>query len=133
MRPTKLTPEIQSQIVEFVRRATPIETAAQAVGITSRTFERWMVRGLSDERKDAPYRAFREAVESARADCEATLVGRIVNAANGKSWLAAAWLLERGFDWKKPIERKNADSEPAQKTPDPFAEADELAKRRVRA
>jgi hypothetical protein len=86
-RPTKLTIEVQDRVVALIRAGNTVQVAAQAAGICRRTFHLWMARD------DDPYRAFRAAVEQARADAEASLVAR---AARG-NWRAAAFLLEQRF------------------------------------
>src|SRR4051794_21483658 len=96
-RPTKLTDEAQDRIVAALRVGNTIEAAAAAAGIDARTFRRWMARGASSRAADAEYRAFREAVERARAQVELVLVSRIAGAAAKGSWRAAAWLLEHRF------------------------------------
>src|SRR4051812_3365849 len=94
-KPSKLTPEVQENIVRLIRAGNTIELAAEAAGISQATFYAWMARGESGKRADAPFVDFRDAVEQGRAEAEAVLVTRIAKAAANGSWSAAAWLLER--------------------------------------
>jgi hypothetical protein len=66
-----------------------------------------------------------------RALDEPRLVGRVVQAAQGGNWRAAAWLLERHYPsrWGTPSQREREVPQPV--ADDPFAEVDELAARRL--
>src|SRR5215213_3225928 len=92
--PTKLTDDVSEKITLVVRHGGSIEAGAAAAGVTLRTVRSWMARGQRSGAREAPYRAFREAVQRAQAEQEADLVASVTRAA-GKSWRAAAWLLER--------------------------------------
>jgi transposase len=90
-RPTKLTPELQDDLVVLLAAGSPVGLAARTVGVSRRSVVRWLGgRGL------------REHVERARADgpehsdavAEARLVTLIARAAS-TDWTAAAFLLER--------------------------------------
>jgi hypothetical protein len=65
--------------------------------ISRRTLQAWLARGTLPGRAHARHRAFRAALERARADCEASLVARMTLAAQRGNWRAAAWLLERAY------------------------------------
>jgi transposase len=93
-RQTKLTPEVQALIVEAIRNGNYMETAAQAVGVHKGTLYRWIEQADDPEASDI-YRAFRDAVESARAEAEKRDLDIITRAAHDGSWQAAAWKLER--------------------------------------
>lgn len=92
-RPSKLTAEREHQICNLIRVGNTVETAAEAAGISGATYFNWMEKGLQE--KEGTYHDFREAVERARAESEAMLVGRVTTAAAKGSWRAACWLLER--------------------------------------
>lgn len=136
-RPSKLTPEVQTQISQLIRAGNTVEVAAAAAGIGEGTFYEWMARGDKPGAAHDSFREFRAAIEQARAESEAGMVARIAKAASNGSWQAAAWLLERRAPerWAKAAERRLlADQESADKqqvAPDPFSEADELAARRA--
>ena len=67
-----LTPELQERIVAALRAGGFPEVAAQAWGVSPRTFRRWMRRGEVQEIE--PYRSFaaavREAIAQARLRAE---------------------------------------------------------------
>lgn len=72
-RPSKLTTELQSKIVEAIIAGNYAETAAEANGITEQTFWNWMLWGRNG--KGEPYIGFFEAITRARAEAEMRLVG----------------------------------------------------------
>jgi hypothetical protein len=91
---------------------------------------------------DAPFRAFRERMEEAKARGEVRNVAVIAKAATDGSWAAAAWLLERQHPerWGKPSVREREAgageatgdvSAQVETEPDPFREVDELAQKRA--
>ena len=63
-RKTKLTDELQQQVVSYIRAGAYDWVAAQATGIRKATFYRWMQAG---ERGRQPYAGFFAAVREARA------------------------------------------------------------------
>lgn len=63
-RKTKLTDELQQQIVSYIRAGAYDWVAAQATGIGKTTFYRWMQAG---ERGRQPYAGFFAVVREARA------------------------------------------------------------------
>ena len=93
-RPTKLTKDKSDKIIELVRAGNYAETAATVAGIGGATFYTWMAKG-EGEKARSPYKEFREAVLSARAEAEARMVMVVQRAANDGSWQAASWYLER--------------------------------------
>jgi transposase len=98
---------VTEQVTRLLRVGNTVEIAAEAAGISRATFFNWMDRGLLDGSDNEIHRDFRDAVEQARAEAEATLVARIAKAAQNGSWSAAAWLLERRSpeNWAKVSER----------------------------
>lgn len=122
-RPTLLTPERIRSITDILAAGNTMEIAAQGSGIAPATLYGWLARGRAERERltehrvtkpkpsEARFLSFLEAVEKARADAEATLVGYILAAASEpKTWQAAAWLLERrdpqrwGRPWRQPAE-----------------------------
>src|SRR3954452_19971440 len=97
-RPTKLTRETEARLVRGVRAGLTLGIACMTVGISPRTLQRWMASPRPEHRQ------LREAVERARAGCEADLVARTHLAALRGSWRSAAWLLERQAPerWARP-------------------------------
>jgi transposase-like protein len=99
----KYSPELQADICRLIRLGNPVEVASEAAGITPETFYVWM----------RSRRAFRLAIEQARGEAEAILVGRVQKAAQAGSWRAACWLLERRWPerWAPLADRAHADGE----------------------
>ena len=76
-RKTKLTAELQDEMVRVVRAGNYIETACDYVGIHRVTFHRWMQRGERGWKIDEPFCYFRNAILQARAAAEIESVARI--------------------------------------------------------
>ncbi len=93
-RPTDCTPEVIARVAEGVRLGMPFAHAARRAGIGESTFYQWKQRGDAGEQ---PFAEFLEAVESAKAECEAKQLQRIQRAARKGNWQASAWLLERRY------------------------------------
>jgi transposase len=95
-RPTKLTPDVRTRLVQVLQIGTFRENAARYVGIGVSTFYRWMEAGEADVEHDrqTPFRELWEAVTRAEAHAEVVAVGKIGLAARS-DWRAAAFLLER--------------------------------------
>jgi hypothetical protein len=116
-RPSKLTPELQTQLCNFIARGHYPTTACAAVGLGEATYFRWMElgtdhlegSGAARRRRPAksPFKEFREAVEKAKAQAQMLAMEAIRDAAfeivgpanapqvKAKNWTAAAWYLER--------------------------------------
>lgn len=107
-RKPKLDERLTEQLVQLLKSGNYVETAIAAVGLSKSTFYEWLERGDHERvaQADEPYRVFREKVEHARAEGEATNVLRIARAA-AEDWKAAAWMLERQFPdrWGRPAQR----------------------------
>ncbi len=91
-RPCKLTPAIQSKIVEYIHAGAYIETAAAAAGISKDTLYAWLRRGARGD--GTRFREFSDAVERALAQAELRDL-LIIGKAAQTQWQAAAWRLER--------------------------------------
>lgn len=74
-RPTKLTPDIQSRIVELVKKGNYIETAALAVGIDKATLYRWLKAG--GIAKGGIQKEFCDAVTRACAESETLALDKL--------------------------------------------------------
>ncbi|WP_414469279.1 hypothetical protein [Methanobacterium sp. ACI-7] len=108
-RPSKLTPEIQKDIVNLIKAGNYVDITCVIVGINKSTYYDWMKRG-KESRRPNRYRTFYEEVTKAHAICEARLVA-IISKAEETYWKAAAWKLERRYPekWGKPkTEKKNS-------------------------
>jgi hypothetical protein len=92
-RPTLLNPDVHKKLIEATKMGSPMSVAAAYVGITERTFGRWMQRGydaqlLEDDDKpvpadDQPYLALFKEVSQARSQAAVMHVGLIQRAAQG--------------------------------------------------
>ena len=98
-RPSKFTPEVRTRILQALQAGNYQDTACHYAGISPATFYRWMAESeLPDA--DPELLAFREEVNKSRADAEARNIALIQQAAQGGTWQAAAWWLERSFPSK---------------------------------
>lgn len=103
-QPTKLTRKRMALIAEFIIAGNDIKTAAIAAGVSRPVFYHWMKQGrIAKETKDegereklAIYAEFLDAMEQAIAASKVLFVQTIAKA-SGKSWTAAAWMLERRY------------------------------------
>jgi transposase len=85
-RPTKLTDEVRTAILEAVELGVPNDYAADLAGVHRSTFYRWKA-----ENED-----FQDALLKSKTRCIRTALERIHAASKDpKHWTAAAWLLER--------------------------------------
>ena len=93
-RPSKLTPETQTVIVDAILHGCTYKDAAEAAGIEYNTFNEWMKKG--EEAKSGAYREFNEAVKVANAQCAVNFT-RIIQtaAAKGDAKYALEWLKRR--------------------------------------
>ena len=96
---SKLTPTVIENITAALRAGNYIETACQYAGISAATYYRWLTEADQPDATDL-HRDLREAVEKARADAEVRNVQLIQQAAQGGTWQAAAWWLERSHPKK---------------------------------
>ena len=93
-RPTKLTPEVQTTIVNALAAGTYLETAAKAAGINQDTLHSWLVNGARC--KSGIQKEFSEAIKKALASAEIRF-GATIALASQYQWQAAAWMLERRY------------------------------------
>ena len=80
-RPSKLTPERESQILSEVEKGTPVDLVAQKCGINQDTFYDWMNRGEEDRlnNKVTMFSEFTEKVLIARDRFEASLAEKWID------------------------------------------------------
>lgn len=145
-RPSKMTPDLQAQIIDALLDGAYLETAAAAVGIDDTTLYRWMKRGadatvLSLDRceqagiidpemsaiyenapiEDWPYIDFCRATKAASAFAEVELLRRITRG-NGKAWQRFMTVLERRHQqrWRlRPDDDVFADKAAGERRPQP--------------
>jgi hypothetical protein len=106
-RPTLLDDDRLEAITNALRNGAYIDHAAQAAGISTRTYHGWMERGrterdrinagLASDPDEAPFVQFLHSVERAQSEAAVDLLGEIANHARNGTWQAAAWILERKF------------------------------------
>ena len=126
-RPSKLTPEVQENICNWLKLGYYQEDAAIMAGISPSTYYEWMKKGesqrvalesgedmlsLPDTSLPAPedgtpevelvfpFMEFSEAVKKARAEAEGAHIRNIRKAADNGVWQASAWFLERSHPKK---------------------------------
>lgn len=88
-----LPDEVRERLLYGLRRGLPLVHAAAVCGVVKQTVHNWID---ADEEGDERYAGFAAAVEIARHEGRATLLGRIIDAgADPKAWTANAWVLER--------------------------------------
>jgi hypothetical protein len=92
-RKTKLTPELQEEVVKRIRAGNYIQVACEAVGISHTTYFNWIKKGEEGKR---PYVEFLEAVKKAESEAQVNYVATVASHARDQ-WQAAAWWLERRF------------------------------------
>lgn len=92
-RPSKYTPERVKRITDALSAGNSRRAAAAYGGISEDALGAW-VRNFAD---------FADAVKSAEAQAEVSHVANIARAAQGGSWQASAWWLERRrhAEWAK--------------------------------
>ena len=95
-RPSKLTPELQAEIIVLLKTGNFIETTCYTVGINKSTFYDWMKKGEESNHPGNKYKIFREAVVQAMAWSEARDVALIAKHSEN-DWRAVAWRLSRKY------------------------------------
>ena len=80
-RPTKLTPETQESIMNYIRMGVPYEEAALKSGISKVTFYNWKNRG--EKARSGIFRQFFNSLKEANAHAMVALLGRVHKAGMG--------------------------------------------------
>ena len=91
-RPSKFD-NTKDKILANIRLGMRYTDAALAAGISYNTFNEWRKKG--DKAKSGKYHEFCESLYLSEAEGERQLIARIQKAAQGGTWQAAAWILER--------------------------------------
>jgi hypothetical protein len=92
-RPTRLTPQTESRILQAVRCGASFKSACVAAGIGLRTFYRWKAEGESEDARPL-HRQFWQRLTQAVEEGHVARVATITKASR-EDWRAAAWLEER--------------------------------------
>ncbi len=110
-RQTKLTPTLQKQICDLIRKGNYRQTAAAACGLHRATFMRWLARGR--KAKAGLFCDFRSAVLEAEQAAETAMVALVLKGAK-KDSRHAEWWLERKLPkrWGRRETRKHEHSGP---------------------
>jgi len=105
-RPCKLTNEIQQKIGENIALGLTYSLAAEAAGITYKTFNEYMNRGKTE--KSGKYFEFYKFIQKRNADAAKALLERIKEAADSGNCQICMWILERRFseDFGRRIYKK---------------------------
>jgi len=106
---SKLTDVIRESIAGHVRQGTFPSVAARAVGISSRTYGRWMTQGAGDDAagRATAYAEFFREVDQAHAEAEIGALRRMRKAEDKdvqfrkESWWLERWDRER---WGRRVE-----------------------------
>jgi hypothetical protein len=105
-RPSKLTKELQQRIGYNIALGLTYSLAADAAGITYKTFNEYMNRGQTE--KSGKYYLFYKYIQKCNADAAKVLLERINEAAKGGDTQMCTWILERRFneDFGRRVYRK---------------------------
>lgn len=98
------TLELQREAARLLAEYGHVHVVCGLIGISRDTWHRWRRRGKQEGA--GQYWEWQQAVDQARAQCQATLIERIHMAAS-VDWRAAAWSVERmhaGFQEKKRVD-----------------------------
>lgn len=95
-RPSKLTLELQTEIITLIKVGNDIDTVCSVVGLNTSTYYDWMKKGKNATNPRNKHRKFQEAVEQAQAWSIVRDVALITKASE-KDWKAAAWKLEHMY------------------------------------
>jgi hypothetical protein len=93
-RPTKLTPDVQQDLVYALSEGAAIAHACDYAGISERTYYDWMARGEAGEEAFAQ---FLQTITRARGRGVLRHLGTISRASEAGSWQAAGWLLQHRY------------------------------------
>ena len=100
MAKLKLNADLTSRIAHLISEGNYVEVACQAVGIGKSTFYSWLKHAETDEKPRKIYVDFMDTIKKAEAQSESKYLGVIRDAANGGTWQASAWWLERRYPEK---------------------------------
>lgn len=105
-RPTKLTPELVTTLINALQRSAYVETAIAYAGINKDTYYEWVREGArASEREnkgeilddhDRALADFSDSVKKALALAELKNL-ETIQLAGKTNWTAAAWMLERRY------------------------------------
>lgn len=94
-RPSDLTPELQSQLINILSTGVPIRDACAFVGIAESTYYKWMKRGEAGKKGDKVYIEFFQSAMRARVQARVGAVAKIRQSVMDGNTDDARWFLER--------------------------------------
>jgi hypothetical protein len=94
-RPSKLTPNLTKQIGDNIALGLTYSLAAEAAGITYKTFNEYMNRGKTEN--SGKYFYFYKFIQKRNADAAKALLERIKEATDAGNCQICMWILERRF------------------------------------
>src|SRR5215210_4357861 len=113
-RPSAMTEQVVSDIVNALAAGATIKAATGAAGISERTYYLWREQG-GQEGADEAFLQFLQRTTRAREQGKVALTASIRKAA-AEDWRAAAWLLERlepeAWSLKQRLEHSGPESGP---------------------
>lgn len=111
-QPTKLTPDLQSKLINALKLGMYIRQACEFVGISAFTYHHWLKQAAKGRKL---YVEFKVAADNAAAVAEGSAL-QTVRAA-GDNWQANAWFLERRFRdrWARTRDNSGVAETPVQK------------------
>lgn len=114
-RPTKLTPTVQTLLLEATRCGSYLAPACAAVSVGYSTVRGWIERGEreAEEGQVTRYSEFAASFRAAEAEAELAAVGAWVSAfRDGGDWRAAAEYLARRHPERWSAKRAEEEAEP---------------------
>ena len=93
-RPTKLTPDVQQDLVYALTEGASIEHACDYAGINPDTYYTWLKRGEAGEPE---FSEFSETITRARGRGVVHDLRTITDAVQAGNWKAAAWRLQHRY------------------------------------
>lgn len=92
MAKSKLTPELQAEVIQLLEEGFSDKMMCEAVGIVQSTFYHWLQQG--EEATRGKFQVFLESVKRARGNVYRISLEKIRREADN-TWQCAAWYLER--------------------------------------
>ncbi len=132
-RPSKLTPELQAEIILLLKAGNFVETTCDVVGINKSTFYDWIKKGEQSNHPRNKYKIFQKAVEQAMAWSEARDVALIAKHSEN-DWKASKWRLSRRYPdkWgKKQYDDYDLDIGDVEEDPVDISEEDRVIIRKA--
>jgi hypothetical protein len=93
-RPSKLTDEVVTILLDSVAAGMPYELSCHRAGICYSTFRKWVIEGEKED-GDPAFVQFVEDLKRAEGDAVFMRLQNIEGAAINGQWQASAWMLER--------------------------------------